>query len=118
MLTQMESFSGIFIASTNLVDTLDAASLRRFDAKIKFDYLNLKQLYAMFEVFCQHRGLSFDQSGVEKGLQQLADITPGDFALIARQSGFNPLKDGQDLLRRLQNEAALKTKKGAKIGFV
>lgn len=118
MLTQMESFSGIFIASTNLVDTLDAASLRRFDAKIKFDYLSSEQLDAMFEVFCQHRGLSLDKSEVEKGLQQLAAITPGDFALIARQSGFNPLKDSQDLLQRLQNETALKNTKRARIGFM
>ena len=39
MLTQMESFAGIFIASTNLRDNLDQAALRRFDLKIKFDFL-------------------------------------------------------------------------------
>lgn len=34
MLTQMESFDGIFIASTNLFENLDEASLRRFDMAI------------------------------------------------------------------------------------
>ena len=29
MLTQLESFDGVFIASTNLMDRLDAAVLRR-----------------------------------------------------------------------------------------
>lgn len=42
MLTQMETFSGIFICTTNLMDKLDAASLRRFDFKVKFDYLSSK----------------------------------------------------------------------------
>lgn len=39
MLTQMESFEGIFIASTNLMSSLDEAALRRFDLKMRFDYL-------------------------------------------------------------------------------
>jgi transitional endoplasmic reticulum ATPase len=39
MLTQMESFNGIFIASTNRLDGLDQATLRRFDLKMKFGYL-------------------------------------------------------------------------------
>ncbi|MEO5344259.1 MAG: AAA family ATPase, partial [Gammaproteobacteria bacterium SHHR-1] len=36
LLTRMEAFDGIFIASTNLRDNLDAASMRRFDLKIHF----------------------------------------------------------------------------------
>lgn len=39
MLTQMETFDGVFIASTNLVDNLDQATLRRFDLKAKLDFL-------------------------------------------------------------------------------
>jgi AAA+ superfamily predicted ATPase len=39
MLTQMESFGGVFIASTNLMGQLDAAVLRRFDLKVKLDAL-------------------------------------------------------------------------------
>jgi transitional endoplasmic reticulum ATPase len=47
LLTQMEAFEGIFVASTNLIDTMDAASLRRFDFKLKFDYLNRDQRRAL-----------------------------------------------------------------------
>ena len=39
MLTQMESYRGLFIASTNLMQGLDQATLRRFDLKVKFDFL-------------------------------------------------------------------------------
>ena len=34
MLVQMENFNGIFIATTNLMDNLDKASLRRFEARV------------------------------------------------------------------------------------
>lgn len=48
MLTQMESFEGLFIATTNIIDTLDAASLRRFDLKAKFGYLRPEQGLKLF----------------------------------------------------------------------
>ena len=44
MLTQMESYRGLFIASTNLMDNLDEAALRRFDLKISFGYLAAEQI--------------------------------------------------------------------------
>lgn len=39
MLTQMESFGGVFIASTNLMTGLDPAALRRFVLKVRFDFM-------------------------------------------------------------------------------
>ena len=40
MLVQMENFDGVFIATTNLMDSLDRASIRRFDMKIEFGYMD------------------------------------------------------------------------------
>ena len=48
MLTQMEEFRGIFIASTNLMNSLDAAAMRRFDACIRLGYLAPAQAWEMF----------------------------------------------------------------------
>ena len=48
LLTQMEAFDGIFVCTTNLMDRLDAASLRRFAFKVKFDFLTADQRWAMF----------------------------------------------------------------------
>src|SRR5262249_49163191 len=48
MLTQMEAFEGIFIASTNLIDSLDEAAMRRFDARVRLDYLAPGQAARMF----------------------------------------------------------------------
>ena len=44
LLTQMEVFEGIFVCSTNLMDNLDEASIRRFDLKIKIDYSQIEKL--------------------------------------------------------------------------
>ena len=57
MLTQMESFGGLFIASTNLMDGLDAASLRRFDLKVRFDYLRPDQAWALLDRYLVDFGL-------------------------------------------------------------
>ncbi len=48
MLTQMESFQGIFLASTNLVNNLDEAAMRRFDMQLQFSYLRGDAALAMF----------------------------------------------------------------------
>src|SRR3546814_20876435 len=48
-LTQLESFDGIFVATTNLVGNFDAAALRRFDYKIRMDYLLPAQVKARSE---------------------------------------------------------------------
>ncbi len=99
MLTQMEHFKGIFVATTNLVDTLDKASARRFDAKIKFDYLTREQAENLFAKECE--GL-----GVKKGkiALKLSNLTPGDFAAVKGGAKFNPIKDAKDFAARLEDE--------------
>ena len=39
LLAEMEKFRGIFIISTNLIQKLDQAALRRFSFRLHFDYL-------------------------------------------------------------------------------
>ena len=57
MLTQMESYRGLFIASTNLMENLDEASLRRFDLKINFDYLGAEQITNLLRQYLRQMGL-------------------------------------------------------------
>lgn len=82
MLTQMEAFEGIFIASTNLVDSLDAASLRRFDFKVRFDYLAAAQRVALFRSVLGERVL--DAASLRR-IERLDRLTPGDMANALRQ---------------------------------
>ena len=118
MLTQMENFDGIFIASTNLVDTLDPASIRRFDAKVRFDYLTAVQLHKMCQSFCKTFSIKLPKHDIALRLQHLHAITPGDFALIGNQLRFNPIQNFDDLVSRLECEQQLKGENKNRIGFV
>jgi transitional endoplasmic reticulum ATPase len=53
MLVQMENFDGVFISTTNLMDNLDKASIRRFNLKLKFDYLKPVQSWNIFLSYCK-----------------------------------------------------------------
>lgn len=117
MLVQMENFQGLFIASTNLMQGLDAASLRRFDLKIQFNYLKPPQAIALFEKYCQQLHLDGCSTALIKNVEKLTSLTPGDFALIARQHRFHPLQSAENFVKALEAEAALKNKQRP-VGFV
>ncbi|HEX5276281.1 MAG TPA: ATP-binding protein [Fluviicoccus sp.] len=108
MLTQMESFSGIFIASTNRLDGLDQATLRRFDLKMKFGYLKPAQAWALFLRFCDSLGLAEPQPALRGALERIAVLTPGDFATLRRQHRLRPLVSAAQVLERLIEECDLK----------
>lgn len=125
MLTQMESFAGIFIATTNFMDNLDRASIRRFDMKVEFKPLDSTRLIKAFNLYAKHLGLSdckefLESSLAKREIEKLDNICFGDFALIARGAAFAPLDSAQELLEKLQEEARLKdlSAAGAKrVGF-
>ena len=125
MLTQMESFEGIFIATTNFMDTLDRASIRRFDMKVEFKPLDCARLKQAFSLYAKHLGISdyavfLESTSAKRALEKLENICFGDFALIARGAAFAPLESAQELLEKLQEEARLKglSAAGAKrVGF-
>ncbi len=117
MLTQMEAFEGLFIASTNRMDGLDPAALRRFDLKVKVDYLAYEQRLGLFSDNCVQMGFTTNEN-INDDLISLTNLTPGDFAAVSRQSKFRPIKSAQDLYVRLSEECALKGgAKPFKIGF-
>jgi hypothetical protein len=118
MLTQMESFGGIFIASTNLMDGLDQAALRRFDLKVKFDYLKSPQAWALFNSLCQSLKLPSQSDALHARLDRLKNLTPGDFAAMGRQHRFSPFATACDLLEGLTGECEFKESAQKAIGFV
>lgn len=118
MLTQMEAFPGIFVASTNLMDNLDPAALRRFDIKVRFGYLTAEQAWGLLLRYCESLGLPEPDVELKYRLARLTHLTPGDFALVARQHGFRPLASPSVLLAALQAECALKEGNKARMGFI
>ncbi|PPC83984.1 MAG: hypothetical protein CTY38_03005 [Methylotenera sp.] len=107
MLTQMENFDGLFIASTNYMDMIDSAAMRRFDIKLKFDYMKSAQLKIMFMELVGLFNLNIDNSVLAK-LEKMTHITPGDFAAVKRKSRLIAINSTEDLLKMLQDECAFK----------
>lgn len=118
MLTQMESFAGLFIASTNLMDGLDPAALRRFDLKVKFDFLAPGQAAELLRRHCAQLGLGAPDAAAEQAIGALRQLTPGDFAAVLRRHRFHPVASAAQWVRSLQAECALKQGQSTPIGFV
>lgn len=119
MLVQMENFDGIFIATTNLMDNLDKASLRRFDLKLEFDYLKPIQAWNMFLSYCKELKLTKPTSSFKRAVENLRHLTPGDFAAVTRQNKFRPISNVKDLIKRLEDEIAVKNvDNNRRMGFI
>jgi len=86
LLTQMEAFEGIFVCTTNLMSKLDQASLRRFAFKVRFDPLKPDQRVALFkQELVRLGGDIYECQAWESQVSRLEQLTPGDFAVAARQ---------------------------------
>jgi transitional endoplasmic reticulum ATPase len=119
MLVQMERFEGLFICTTNLMASLDEASLRRFTFKIKFGYLNQAQRWLLFMQYVP-RIPAKQVMQVQQTLKGMVTLTPGDFANVQRQCNMLNIKpDIEGFLQRLEMECKAKPngdKRG--IGFL
>ena len=120
LLTQMEAFEGIFVCTTNLLEKLDQASLRRFAFKVKFDFLTASQRWEMFKNELARLGGDPDAAGDwEPRVRRLEKLTPGDFSVAARQFDVMDIEvSPSELFRQLQEECKIKGGGPGKIGFV
>lgn len=107
MLLQMEKFDGIFIATTNLMDNIDKAALRRFDLKVEFKALNEAQRVNLFKKECALLGLKCESNALDL-VARLECLAPGDFAAVKRQNKFSPIKNAKDFYARLCDEVKVK----------
>ena len=120
MLTQIERFEGLMVVSTNLIEVLDPAALRRFDLKVKFDYLTLPQRLDFAKQQAEILGLPLLSEEDLSQIESLNLLTPGDFAAVARRHQFSPFQKVQDWLNALQGECEVKPAFSAttrRIGF-
>lgn len=118
MLTQLENFNGLFFASTNLMEQLDEASLRRFDCKIKFDFLKPEQTMQLIQQTCKL--LNIQEAIHLIKVENIPYLTAGDFATILRQSRLRPIVSVGELMTRLKAEVSVKKQYTARssMGFL
>jgi ATP-dependent 26S proteasome regulatory subunit len=117
MLTQIETFPGILIASTNLINQLDPASMRRFDIKLHFGFLLPDQVCRLFVSYCKNLNLPQPTIADMELAATMNVSAPGDFAAVARQHRFQPFRDAYSLLQAVIAESELKTNCSRRIGF-
>ena len=120
MLTQIERFEGLMVVSTNLMNVLDPAALRRFDLKLKFDYLTLPQRLDFAKQQAGILGLPLLSEEDLSQIESLNLLTPGDFAAVARRHQFSPFQKVQDWVIALQGECEVNPEFSAttrRIGF-
>ena len=118
MLAQMEVYNGVFICTTNLVDSMDAAAMRRFNWKVKFSaptYEGRIKLYSKY--FLENKTPSNE---VEDSLYSMDGLCPGDFKAVWQKMRFLPGKPDSLILDALKTELSYKKDTSAtsnKIGF-
>ncbi|HVR48339.1 MAG TPA: ATP-binding protein [Pseudorhodoferax sp.] len=85
MLQGMERHRGVFICTTNLMDRIDQAALRRFAFKIKFKPLTAAQRERMFVAEALGGQAEALNTPLRTRLALLEQLCPGDFAAVRRQ---------------------------------
>ena len=124
LLVQMEQYQGILLMSTNYMEHLDSAALRRFDFKIRFNYLTPDQCWMMFNNQLgrakQHQFAVTDVEKCKSVLIKLHQLTPGDFATVERHHRvMGEELTPASLLAGLQREHDIKTSSQSRaIGFM
>jgi SpoVK/Ycf46/Vps4 family AAA+-type ATPase len=86
MLQGMERFHGIFICTTNLMDRIDQAALRRFTFKIQFQPLTRVQRETLFVTEACAGDTTCLHSDLKTRLAALDQLCLGDFSAVKRQA--------------------------------
>jgi transitional endoplasmic reticulum ATPase len=114
LLTQMESFSGIFVCSTNLIDILDPAVMRRFAWKIEFLPLRKEHRTEIVQTYFQFRDPADNDSGT---FADIPDLTPGDVKAVWLKYGTSPSLSPAEIAEELKRETGYRQTGSGEIGF-
>jgi SpoVK/Ycf46/Vps4 family AAA+-type ATPase len=115
LLCQMESYPGMLICCTNLLDKLDPAVLRRFSWKVEFRELSLPARRKICVRYFPSI-TDWDQAGE---LSCLRGLTPGDVKAVWQRSRTigESYTTASDVIAALAQELRYKAPKSDDIGF-
>jgi len=117
----MERFNGIFVCTTNLINRIDQAALRRFTFKIRFKPLTAVQREKMFVTEALAGSAALLTPETQARLARLDQLCPGDFAAVKRQADILATEISvAEFLEQLEAEHRIKpeVREARNIGFL
>ena len=110
MLTQMEMHPFPFACTTNYVEKIDDATLRRFLFKVTLRYSSPEQAAGLFRAYFNMEAPA--------ALSSLKALTPGDFPVVRRKAEVTgQLSDADALVAMLKAECDAKPNRPSGMGF-
>ena len=110
LLQAMEAHPVPFACTSNIIDRVDPAAMRRFTFRIRFRPLEPAQLRSCYAHFFARTAPG--------SLAELTGLTPADFALVRKQAGILGVRDDDAAIRRmLAAEHAAKRDAPRAVGF-
>lgn len=117
LLTQMENFRGILVCATNFTESLDPAVMRRFNFKVKFDFLNDEMKVEIFKsMFMGSFSLELSDFDLN-AIKSIKYLTPGDFKVVFQKNILLENVTKEKLFADLVSESSYKKQSSKKIGL-
>ncbi len=118
MLVQMENFNGLFVCSTNMLELLDTAVMRRFTFKIKFNPVKPEMRVPLYERYfvSDSNSLLLQQ---KQRITAIEGLTPGHVKAVYQKVLLIDALDNHDyIISELEKEVQyMNVHKHAKTGF-
>lgn len=108
LLCQMENFKGMLVCATNFGLHMDGAVMRRFNYKIKFDFLNCDAKESLFlKMFSDKLTVPISNEQLNR-VRQIPNLTPGDFKVVKQKNFFAESTSPKMLIDQLELESSYK----------
>ena len=117
LLQRLETYRGVVICTTNLVEDLDQAALRRFPFKVRFDWVKPGQAVELFVSLLGSFVPTATNEQVGAVLAGLERLAPGDFAAVARRVKWMERAWTVELLADELRQELLSRRDKARVGF-
>ncbi|ECP7275156.1 ATP-binding protein [Campylobacter jejuni] len=120
-LEQIERFSGVIIATTNFLESLDSAFSRRFDYKIEFKKPDFKDRLKIWEKFLPKKALF--EKGFDINILSNYELSGAQILMVVKNTALKVAvsQDGvfkmQDFIESIQKELNSSFDKSKIVGF-
>lgn len=129
-LEQIERFSGVLVATTNLVESIDSAFSRRFDYKIEFKRPNEEQRRRLWEKYLPKnatyevaQGANSSAESISKELASFS-LSGAQIALVIKNTAYkvaikeNPIFTKEDFIEEIKRELSGDFDGSKSVGFI